>query len=84
MEEPGLEQVIEDVKKQLAAKTGPLMETLLDLMIISEVWSDNGRIHIVAWIPDLHQGKPRYQRKHIIYDTLKRRVVKVENAEKTG
>ena len=84
MEGPGLEQVIEDVKRQLAAKTGPLMETLLDLMIISEVWSDNGYIHITAWIPDLEQGKPRYRLKHIIYDTLKRRVVKVENAGKNG
>ena len=76
-----LGDIIKDIKRELAATT-PLMETLVDLMIISEVWEENGYIHVIAWVPDLVEGKPRYRKKHIIYDASGKRIVKVIEAER--
>lgn len=57
------------------------METLVDMMIVSEVWWEDGTVHIVAWVPDLVEGKPRYRLKHIIYDTEQKRLLRVEDEE---
>ena len=57
------------------------MESLIDLMIVSELWREDGLVHIVAWVPDIVGGKPRYKRKHIVYDLAGRRIVSVRDAE---
>lgn len=81
MQKQSLEDIIKNIKRELATMT-PLMETLIDLMIISEVWEENGYIHVIAWIPDLVEGKPRYRRKHIVYDVAGKRIVRVIEAER--
>ena len=81
LKKQSLGDIIKDIKRELAAMT-PLMETLIDLMIISEVWEENGYVHVIAWVPDLVEGKPKYRRKHIIYDIVGKRIVKVIEAEK--
>lgn len=80
-EEPNIEEVVRDVKRQLAEMSA-LMEPLVDMMIVSELWREDGRVHIVAWVPDIVDGRPRYRRKHIVYDTARRQVVRVTDAEK--
>ena len=76
-----LGDIIKDIKRELATMT-PLMETLIDLMIISEVWEENGYIHVIAWVPDLVEGKPRYRKKHIVYDVADKRIVGMIEAER--
>ena len=78
--EPSVEEIIGDIKRQLG-KTSALMESLLDMMIVSELWREDGLVHVVAWVPDIVDGKPRYKRKHIVYDVAGRRVVSVRDAE---
>ena len=46
-EEPNIEEVVRDVKRQLAEMSA-LMEPLVDMMIVSELWREDGRVHIVA------------------------------------
>ncbi len=81
LQKQSLGDIIKDIKRELAAMT-PLMETLIDLRIISEVWEENGYIHVIAWVPDLVEGKPRYRRKHIVYDVAGKRIVRVIEAER--
>ncbi len=57
------------------------METLAELMIVSEAWVEDGFVHIVAWIPDIVNGKPRYRRKHVVYDTWRDTIVSIRDAE---
>ena len=81
MQKQSLGDIIKDIKRELATIT-PLMETLIDLMIISEVWEENGYIHVIAWVPDLVEGKPRYRKKHIVYDVADKRIVRMIEAER--
>lgn len=81
MQKQSLGDIIKDIKRELATMT-PLMETLIDLMIISEVWEENGYIHVIAWVPDLVEGKPRYRKKHIVYDVADKRIVRMMEAER--
>jgi hypothetical protein len=78
-----VDEVLRDIRQQLG-RANPLMETLLDLMIVSEVWSEDGVVHVLAWIPDIEEGRPRYRLKHIVYDASRRRVVRVVNAGGRG
>jgi hypothetical protein len=77
-----LRDVLAKVKKLLAS-TSWMMGILADLMIVSEVWRENGKIHILAWIPDVDPESKslRYRRKHIVYDEERR---EIQVKEETG
>jgi len=75
-----LQRALQRLRERLA-ETSPLMETLAELMIVSEAWVEDGLVHIVAWIPDMVNGKPRYRRKHVVYDAQRDTIVSIRDAE---
>ncbi len=36
-------------------------------------------VHIIAWVPDLVEEKPRYRLKHIVYDAEQKRLLRLED-----
>ena len=75
-----INEALKEIRRQLASG-GSLMETLVDLMIISELWEEDEVLHVIAWIPDLENGRPRYHRKHIVYDKSAKKIVRIKDLE---
>ena len=70
-----LGEVVAKVKSALA-RVSATSGLLAELMIVSELWFEDSKVHIVAWVPDVDPKSRRmiYTRKRIVYDLESGRV----------
>ena len=78
-----LDNLLRKVREQLAS-AGFMMETLTELMIVSEISeTDDGKIVLIVWLPDLTERGLTFRKKRIIYDPEESRILKMENVTET-
>ncbi len=76
-----LREIISRVKKYLK-QSGYLMNILSEYIIISQLWSEDDKVNIIAWIPDLDSEKGlKYVKKKITYDLKKDEVIEIRDLE---
>ena len=76
-----LREIISRVKKYLK-QSGYLMNILSEYIIISQLWSEDDKVNIIAWIPDLDNEKGlKYVKKKITYDLKKDEVIEIRDLE---
>ena len=85
VEAAGLREALARIKSELGS-SGTLMGFLVDMIIVSEVWRENGKLHIVAWIPDIDPARHTltYRRKHIVYDEAAGRILEMRHTADEG
>ncbi len=45
------------------------MDILSDLMVVSQLWIEDNKAHIIAWMPDIDPQKDlKYVQKRMVYD----------------
>ncbi|NPA05194.1 MAG: hypothetical protein GXO09_03780 [Crenarchaeota archaeon] len=77
------DEIIRAVRRELS-RTSSLMSMLSELMIVSEMWEENGKINIIAWIPDIEKGVLKYRKKHIIYDPASKRIQCIKDLSRSS
>ncbi|MET1160123.1 MAG: hypothetical protein ABWW65_04100 [Thermoprotei archaeon] len=65
--------------KEFLSKGGYAMSLLSEFIIISEMWSEDSRVNIIAWIPDMSPEKGLvYVKKKIIYDVKNDQLIEIK------
>lgn len=74
-----LREIITKIRKELGASMA--MDILADMIIISEVWREDGILHIIAWVPDIDPVKRSfvYKRKHILYNESVGKIIEIRD-----
>ncbi len=75
-----LEEIVRYVREQLG-EISPIMKFLSDMMIISEVNEENGRVILLVWLPDMTDKGLKYVKKRIITEK-DGKIISIENIEK--
>ncbi len=70
-----VKEVVARVKSALS-EMSTAMKVFSELMIVSEMWFENSKVHLIVWLPDFDAatGKMVFAKKHIVYDMASDRV----------
>jgi len=74
-------EIISRIRKSLK-EGGSLMNIVSDLMIVSQIWVEDNKAYLVAWLPDIDPQKGlTYVRKKIVYDLENNQLVEIRDLQ---
>ncbi|MCE4600479.1 MAG: hypothetical protein F7C38_02800 [Desulfurococcales archaeon] len=77
----GLGEIISRIKESLK-QGGYLMDIASELMIISQLWIEDGRANVIVWMPDIDPQKGlKYVQKKIVYDLENDQIIEIRDVQ---
>ena len=76
-----LSEIISRIRKSLK-QGGYFMDLASELMIISQLWIEDNKVNIIAWIPDMDSQKGlKYVQKKIVYDLESDQIIEIRDLQ---